>query len=308
LQWRLCCGCGRGQRAECRLRITTLAPLQPPQGALILAAAAAAALLACVLLRRRPAVRLVDFSVYRAPESWRLTRPGFVKMTEKGGMFAPEDIEFQSKVVNRSGLGDETCVTPAIADYVTGMAYARGEFETTCFAAVEDLITKTGVDPRRIRFLVTNSSLFNPTPSLSAMIMNRFKFGARTQNYSLGGMGCSAGVIALDLAKQLLEHNPGEYCLVVSHENITNAHYKGRDRSMLVSNCIFRANGAALLLSSRPADAGRAKYTLKHVVRTNLAADDQAFGCVVQMDDDEGKVRKGGGWRDWKAASVPQRS
>jgi 3-ketoacyl-CoA synthase len=138
---------------------------------------------------------------------------------------------------------------------------------------------------------VTNSSLFNPTPSLSAMVMNRFKLGPGTQNFSLGGMGCSAGVIALDLAKQLLEHHPGEYCLVISHENITNAHYKGRDRSMLVSNCIFRANGAALLLSSRPADAGRAKYRLRHVVRTNLAADDQAFGCVVQMDDDEGKVR-----------------
>jgi hypothetical protein len=214
----------------------------------------------------------------------------------------------QGKVVNRSGLGDETCVTPAIANYVTGMAYAREEFETTCFSVVEELLAKTGVEPRRIRFLVTNSSLFNPTPSLGAMIMNRFKMGPKTQNFSLGGMGCSAGVIALDLAKQLLEHNPGEYCLVVSHENITNAHYKGRDRSMLVSNCIFRANGAAMLLSSRPSDAGRAKYRLRHVVRTNLAADDQAFGCVMQMDDDEGKVcsrsASGGGGRSGQQIKV----
>lgn len=192
--------------------------------------------------------------------------------------------------MNRSGLGDETCVTPAIANYVTGLAVAREEFEMTCFSAVAELLQKTGVNPRRIRFLVTNSSLFNPTPSLGAMIMNKFKLGPNTQNFSLGGMGCSAGVIALDLAKQLLEHNPGEYCLVVSHENITNAHYKGRDRSMLVSNCIFRANGAAMLLSSRPADAGKAKYKLRHVVRTNLAADDQAYNCVFQMDDEEKKV------------------
>jgi hypothetical protein len=211
------------------------------------------------------------------------------------GPFTPEDIEFQDKVVHRSGLGDETCVTPAIASYTTGLDVARKEFETTCFQVVEELIAKTGVDPKRIRFLVTNSSLFNPTPSLGAMIMNRFKLASSVQNYSLGGMGCSAGVIALDLAKQLLEHNPGEYCLVVSHENITNAHYKGRDRSMLVSNCIFRANGAAMLLSSRAADAGRAKYKLRHVVRTNLAADDQAFGCVVQMDDDQKQVS----WLGW---------
>jgi len=209
-------------------------------------------------------------------------------MSQKGP-FTPEDIEFQEKVVHRSGLGDETCVTPAIANYVTGLDVARQEFEITCFQAVEELIAKTGVNPKRIRFLITNSSLFNPTPSLGAIIMNRFKLSSSTQNYSLGGMGCSAGVIALDLAKQLLEHNPGEYCLVISHENITNAHYKGRDRSMLVSNCIFRANGAAMLLSSRPADASKAKYRLRHVVRTNLAADDQAFNCVVQMDDDEKK-------------------
>ena len=191
--------------------------------------------------------------------------------------------------MHRSGLGDDTCVTPAIANYVEGLAVAREEFEATCFAAVDELLRKTGVHPRQIRFLITNSSLFNPTPSLGAMVMNRFKLGPRTQNYSLGGMGCSAGVIALDLAKQLLEHSPDEYCLVVSHENITNAHYKGRDRSMLVSNCIFRANGAAMLLSSRRADARRAKYALRHVVRTNLAADDQAYNCVFQMDDAEGK-------------------
>jgi hypothetical protein len=194
----------------------------------------------------------------------------------------------------RSGLGDETCVTPAIVQRITGMSVAREEFEQICFSAVQDLLSKTGVDPKRIRFVVTNSSLFNPTPSLSAMIMNKFKMGPKTQvrraccaaqllstasgcrqlsaparrfcllaekwpgiaqvcsrvfillsvwrdtpqnlpqNFALGGMGCSAGVIALDLAKQLLEHNPGEYCLVVSHENITNAHYKGRDRAMQV--------------------------------------------------------------------------
>jgi 3-ketoacyl-CoA synthase len=227
-------------------------------------------------------------------------------MSERGP-FTHEDIEFQMKVVQRSGLGEQTCVTPAIAGYTTGLAAAREEYETTCFAAVEELLAKTGVDARRIRFLVTNSSLFNPTPSLSAMIMNRFKLGGQTKNYSLGGMGCSAGVIALDLAKQLLEHNPGEYCLVVSHENITNAHYKGRDRSMLVSNCIFRANGAAMLLSSRPADAGRAKYGLRHVVRTNLAADDQAFGCVMQLDDDEKQVGGCAGWLFVTAGSTAGR-
>jgi 3-ketoacyl-CoA synthase len=67
----------------------------------------------------------------------------------------------------------------------------------------------------------------NPTPSLSAAIMNHFKMPSTTINYSLGGMGCSAGVIALDLARELLDNHPNSIALVVSHENITRSYYTG---------------------------------------------------------------------------------
>jgi hypothetical protein len=42
-----------------------------------------------------------------------------------------------------------------------------------------------------VGILVVNCSLFNPTPSLSAAVMNHFKMGSNTINYNLGGMGCS---------------------------------------------------------------------------------------------------------------------
>ncbi len=32
----------------------------------------------------------------------------------------------------------------------------------------------------------------------------------------------------------------------------------------------------------------RAKYALQHVVRTNLAANDAAFQCVYEQEDDSG--------------------
>jgi hypothetical protein len=59
---------------------------------------------------------------------------------------------------------------------------------------------------------------------------------------------------------------------------------------MLIPNCLFRSNGSAVLLSNRARDAARAKYSIRNIVRTNLAADDVAFNCVMQTEDDEGKV------------------
>jgi 3-ketoacyl-CoA synthase len=56
---------------------------------------------------------------------------------------------------------------------------------------VRDVLAKTGVHPRQIGCVIVNCSLFNPTPSLSAMIMNHFKMSSNVINYNLGGMGCS---------------------------------------------------------------------------------------------------------------------
>lgn len=36
--------------------------------------------------------------------------------------------------------------------------------------------------------------------------------------------------------------------------------------------------------------AGRAKYRVQDVVRTNLACDDTAFNCVIQTQDEEGQL------------------
>lgn len=49
-------------------------------------------------------------------------------------------------------------------------------------------------------------------------------------SYNLGGMGCSAGIVAIDLAKRLLNDRPNSLAVVVSTENITQNWYLGKDK------------------------------------------------------------------------------
>ena len=56
--------------------------------------------------------------------------------------------------------------------------------------------------------LIVNCSAFNPTPSLSAAVVNHFKMRQDIRTYNLSGMGCAASVIGIDLAMELLAVSP----------------------------------------------------------------------------------------------------
>ncbi|WOL05916.1 hypothetical protein Cni_G14647 [Canna indica] len=244
------------------------------------------------LMRPRP-VYLVDFACYRPDDEHKISKEGFLEMTDCTGVFTRESLDFQTKIATRSGLGDQTYLPPGVQARPPrlSMVEARMEAEAVMFGCLDALFEATGIDPRRdVRILVVNCSLFNPTPSLASMIVNRYKMREDVKSFNLGGMGCSAGLISIDLAKDLLQANPNSYAVVLSTENITLNWYFGNDRSMLLSNCIFRMGGAAMLLSNRRADARRAKYRLMHTVRTHKGADNNCFGCVYQREDEHGKV------------------
>lgn len=89
------------------------------------------------------------------------------------------------------------------------------------FGALDNLFAGTGVKPKDIGILIVNCSLFNPTPSLSSMIINKYKLRGNIKSFNLGGMGCSAGMISIGLARDLLQVHRNSYAVVVSTENIT---------------------------------------------------------------------------------------
>ncbi|KAL6001804.1 3-ketoacyl-CoA synthase 5 [Asimina triloba] len=148
------------------------------------------------------------------------------------------------------------------------MEAALEEARRVMFSVVASVLGKTGIKPKVMDILVFNCSLFFPHSLLSTMVVNKFEF----LNFNLSGMGCSASLLSIDLilARDLLQVHPNSNALVVSTEIITPNSYSGKQRSMLLPNCIFRMGGAAILLSNKSCDRQRAKYRLLHVVRTHM--------------------------------------
>lgn len=152
-------------------------------------------------------VYLLDFACFKPEPELMCTRETFMRQTKQAAIFSDEVLAFHQKIIERSGYGQKTYVPKAALENppVATMAKAREEVEMVVFGAIDELLAKTGVNVKDIGILVVNCSLFNPTPSLSAMVVNRYKLRGNILSYSLGGMGCSAGIISVDLAKRLLQ-------------------------------------------------------------------------------------------------------
>lgn len=227
---------------------------------LFLAAFLPAAAATVYLMLRPRAVYLVDYACFRTASNCRVPFSTFLEHAKQVPVLNERSIRFMTKLLERSGLGEETCLPPA-HHYIPPYKYctldaARGEVDLVVFGALDDLFAKTGVSPGDIDILVVNCSLFCPTPSFVDMIINRYKLRSDIRSTHLSGMGCSAGLVSVGLARNLLQVAPrGAHALVVSTETITPNYYVGSERAMLLPNCLFRIGGAAALLSNSPAKA-----------------------------------------------------
>ncbi|RLN12951.1 3-ketoacyl-CoA synthase 5-like [Panicum miliaceum] len=259
-------------------------------GSLFLAAAVTA-----YILRQRPrAVYLVDYACFLPPPKYRVPSASFAEHARQLRHLSEPSVRFLTRLLERSGLGEETSLPP-ISCYLEAHKHhtlrdARGEAELVVFSAVDDLLARTGVDPAAIDVVVVNCSGFCPTPSMADMIVSRYKMRGDTRGIHLSGMGCSAGLLSIELAKNLLQAMPrGARALVLSTETLTPLHYHGNERAMLLPSCLFRMGGAAALLSTSPA---KARFRLRHVVRTLTAGDndDRSYRCIYQEEDGEGNT------------------
>ncbi|PSS36350.1 3-ketoacyl-CoA synthase [Actinidia chinensis var. chinensis] len=243
---------------------------------------------------------LVDFACYRPPTELKspidfntaqISKEEYIDLARKSGKFNEAAIKFQQRVLKNSGIGDETYLPRIVfrPGYKINLKDGREEAAMLLFGAVDTILAATKIPIKDIKILIVNCGILNTTPSLSAMLINHYKLRHDVQSFNLGGMGCAAGIVAIDLARDLLNVYKGSYALVVSTEVVSFSWYSGNELDMLLPNCFFRMGAAAVLLSNRLLDRWRAKYQLKQLVRTHKGMDDKSFKSIQLKEDGERK-------------------
>ncbi|WVZ81670.1 hypothetical protein U9M48_029023 [Paspalum notatum var. saurae] len=180
------------------------------------------------MLQRPRKVYLIDYACFRPTHHNRAPYATFVEHVRQISFFI--------------------CSYINVYKYCT-LEAGREEAQLVVFSAIDDLLAKTNIAPVTIDVLVVNCSGFSPTPSFPDMIVNKYKMLSDIHSVHLSGMGCSAGLISIELAKNLLQAMPH------------------------------------VLLSTSPT---KARFRLKCLVRTLTGASDNSYKCIHQEEDDKG--------------------
>ena len=235
-------------------------------------------------------VYLVDYACFRHTANCRVSTASFIEHLHHMPSLDDNRIQFMTRMLEHSGIGDQSYL-PSGTHYIPPfhtLSDARSEAEQVIFSSIDDLFAKTCINPKTIDIVVTNCSAFNPVPSLVDMIVNKYKLRGDVRNIHIAGMGCSAGLISVEVAKNLLRSAPrNAHALVVSTEIISLFFYSGRNRAMLLPNVLFRIGGAAMLLST---SRSMSRFKLMYTVRTTTAAQDKSYQCASQEEDDTGEI------------------
>ncbi|KAH0686303.1 hypothetical protein KY289_017055 [Solanum tuberosum] len=201
-----------------------------------------------------------------------------------------QSITFMTKILNQSGQSDETYIPPALHYIPPKSDYQEviSEVHMVLFPVFEDLLAKTKLTPRDIDVLIVNCSGFCPAPSLSSIIVNKFRMREDIKSYTISGMGCSASALAIDITQNIFKSRKDSIAVVLSTEILSTGWYPGKEPSMLVINCLFRMGAAGILISNKKESKNRAKYELVKTLRTQRAYDDKGYFSAYREEDSDG--------------------
>ncbi|KAF4690320.1 inositol polyphosphate kinase kcs1, partial [Perkinsus olseni] len=142
-------------------------------------------------------VYCIDHCEFNPPDEWKVSRADIVKILSTDKNLTPESLAFLERLLSNSGTSDHTAWPPNLVKSLkTGERWsatledAREEAGAAMGGALQGLMDKTGItakdidDPLKtgvihhVQVLIVNCSLLSPTPSLCALLVN--KFGMRS--------------------------------------------------------------------------------------------------------------------------------
>ncbi|CAO2826175.1 unnamed protein product [Amaranthus hypochondriacus] len=234
---------------------------------------------------------MLHYECFKPPEDRKLSTERCASIVFRNKRLRLEEFRYLLKTIVSSGIGESTYspknvvegreASPTLKD-------ALEEMDEIILATLDKLFEKSGVSPSEIDILVVNVSLLSTVPSLTARVVNRYKMRADIKTYNVVGMGCSASLIAIDIVQQMFKVHKNMNAIIVSTESMGTNWYMGRDRSFMLSNCLFRTGGCSMLFSNNKKFKHRAIIKLNYILRTHLGSDDEAYKCCYQKEDDEG--------------------
>ncbi|GFQ03418.1 3-ketoacyl-coa synthase 12 [Phtheirospermum japonicum] len=204
-----------------------------------------------------------------------------------------QEYKFLLRVIVNSGIGEQTYGPRNIIEHRENSPTLQdgiSEMEEFFTDTLDRLFQKTGISPQEIDVLVVNVALLSSAPSLTSRIINRYKMRDDINSFNLTGMGCSGSLISINLVQNIFKSHKNALAIVVCSESIAPNWYSGNDKSMILTNCLFRSGGCSILLTNNRALQNRAKLRLKCLVRTHLGASDEAHNCCMQKEDDDGRL------------------
>ncbi|KAE8658737.1 3-ketoacyl-CoA synthase 12 [Hibiscus syriacus] len=156
--------------------------------------------------------------------------------------------------------------------------------------SIGNVLSRAGISPQEIDLLVVNVSMLAAVPSLTSRIINHYKMRSDIKSFNLASMGCSASLISLDIIRNVFKSYKNKFALLLTSESLSLNWYAGSDRSMILSNCLFRSGGCAILLTNNKSLKHKAMFKLKCLVRTNHGAIDESYDCCIQKEDAKGRM------------------
>ncbi|CAI9105281.1 OLC1v1004173C1 [Oldenlandia corymbosa var. corymbosa] len=236
---------------------------------------------------------ILDYELYKPTDDRMLCTRFCGEVIRRNKNLGLREYQFLLKAIVSSGIGEQTYAPRMVfhgreecPTYEEGIE----EMDEFFFDSITKLLKRTGIPPSEIDVLVVNVSMLAAVPSLASRIINHYKMREDIKTYNLTGMGCSASLISVNIVQNIFKTQKNKNALVITSESLTPNWYAGNDRSMILANCLFRSGGCAMLLTNKTALKRKSMFKLKCLVRTHHGAKDEAYGCCIQREDDQGRI------------------